>query len=54
MKLKLMYGLCLLGEKNFGLLLTRVPKLSRKSLIFLLLLIFVVSNYALDRMFKKI
>ena len=33
------YGLCLLGEKNFGLLLMRVPKLPRKSLIFLLLLI---------------
>ena len=32
------YGLCLLGEKNFGLLLMRVPKLPRKSLIFLLLL----------------
>ena len=33
------YGLCLLGEKNFGLLLMRVPKFPRKSLIFLLLLI---------------
>ena len=33
------YRLCLLGEKNFGLLLMRVPKLPRKSLIFLLLLI---------------
>ena len=33
------YGSCLLGEKNFGLLLMRVPKLPRKSLIFLLLLI---------------
>ena len=33
------YGLCLLGEKNFVLLLMRVPKLPRKSLIFLLLLI---------------
>ena len=32
------YGLCLLGEKNFVLLLMRVPKLPRKSLIFLLLL----------------
>ena len=29
----------MLGEKNFGLLLMRVPKLPRKSLIFLLLLI---------------
>ena len=34
------YGLCLLGKKNFVLLLMRVPKLPRKSLIFLLLLIF--------------
>ena len=33
------YGLCLLGEKNFFLLLMRGPKLPRKSLIFLLLLI---------------
>ena len=33
------YGLCLLGEKNFGLLLMRVPKLPRESLIFLLHLI---------------
>ena len=33
------YGLCLLGEKNFVLLLMRVPKLPKKSLIFLLLLI---------------
>ena len=33
------YGLCLPGEKNFGLLLMRVPKLPRNSLIFLLLLI---------------
>ena len=33
------YGLCLLGEKNFSLLLMRAPKLPRKSLIFLLLLI---------------
>ena len=33
------YGLCLLGEKKFVLLLMRVPKLPRKSLIFLLLLI---------------
>ena len=33
------YGLCLLGENNFVLLLMRVPKLPRKSLIFLLLLI---------------
>ena len=33
------YGLCLLAEKNFGLLLMKVPKLPRKSLIFLLLLI---------------
>ena len=32
------YGLCLLGEKNFVLLLMRVPKLPRKKLIFLLLL----------------
>ena len=35
------FGLCLLGEKNFGLLLMRVPKLPRKSLIFLLLFVFV-------------
>ena len=35
------YGLCLLGEKNFVLLLMRGPKLPRKSLIFLLLLICV-------------
>ena len=33
------YGLCLLGEEKFVLLLMRVPKLPRKSLIFLLLLI---------------
>ena len=33
------YGLCLLGEKNFGLLLMRVPKFPRKSSRFLLLLI---------------
>ena len=33
------YGLCLLGEKNFCLLLMRVPKLPRKSLIFLFFLI---------------
>ena len=33
------YGLCLIGEKNFVLLLMRVPKLPRKKLIFLLLLI---------------
>ena len=33
------YELCLLGEKNFGLLLMRVPKLPRKSFIFLLLLV---------------
>ena len=33
------YGLYLLGENNFVLLLMRVPKLPRKSLIFLLLLI---------------
>ena len=33
------YGLCLLGEKNFVLLLMRVQKLPRKRLIFLLLLI---------------
>ena len=33
------YGLCLLREKNFVLLFIRVPKLPRKSLIFLLLLI---------------
>ena len=33
------YGLCLLGKNNFGLLLMRVPKLPRKSLTFLLLLI---------------
>ena len=32
-------GLCLLGEKNFALLLMRVPKVLRKNLIFLLLLI---------------
>ena len=35
------YGLCLLGENNFVLLLMRVPKLSRKSLIFLLIIICV-------------
>ena len=29
------YGLCLIGEKNFALLLMRVPKLPRKKLIFL-------------------
>ena len=39
LKTEEVYGLCLLGEKNFGLLLMRVPKLPRKSLIFLLLLI---------------
>ena len=39
LKTEEVYGLCLLWEKNFGLLLMRVPKLSRKSLIFLLLLI---------------
>ena len=33
------YGLCLLGEKNFCLLHMRVPKLPRKSLIFLFFLI---------------
>ena len=33
------YGLCLFGEKNFGLFLMRVPKLPGKNLIFLLLLI---------------
>ena len=33
------YGLCLLRENNFGLLLMRVPKLTIKSFIFLLLLI---------------
>ena len=40
LKTEEVYGLCLLGEKNFGLLLMRVPKLPRRSLIFLLLLIF--------------
>ena len=34
------YELCLLGEKNFGLLLMRVPKLPKKSFIFLSLLVF--------------
>ena len=33
------YGLCLLRENNFGLLLMRIPKLPIKSFIFLLLLI---------------
>ena len=33
------YGLCLFGEKSFGLFLMRVPKLPGKNLIFLLLLI---------------
>ena len=41
------YGLCLLGEKNLGLLLMRVPKLPYFSFA-------EISNYALDRMFKKI
>ena len=31
--------LCLFGEKNFGLLLMKVAKLPRKSLLFLLLLV---------------
>ena len=39
LKTEEVYGLCLLGEKNFGLLLMRVPKLPRESLIFLLRLI---------------
>ena len=32
------YGLCLIGEKNFVLFLMRVPKLPRKKLILLLLI----------------
>ena len=35
------YRLCLLRENNFGLLLMKIPKLLRKSWIFLLLLICV-------------
>ena len=30
LKTEEVYGLCLLGEKNFGLLLRRFPKLPRK------------------------
>ena len=38
LKTEEVYGLCLLGEKNFGLLIM-LEKLPRKSLIFFLLLI---------------
>ena len=48
------YGLCLLGEKNFGLLLMRVPKLPRKVCEFFYFSYVEISNHVLDRKFKKV